>query len=137
MITTGAGNFSVTGTDGNGCTTTATVSVAQNMNPFPSVSQNGAVIGTGVFASYQWNLNVTPIAGATSQTYSPTQNGNYTVVVTDANGCTGTSGPFLVTFVGIQMPNRDIRIFPNPASAAVQLDGVMPDSPICAGSFTH
>lgn len=126
-ITVGAGTFTVSGTDGNGCTTSATATVVQNTNPIPTITQNGAVIGTGNFVSYQWNLNVSPIAGATSQTYTPTQNGNYTVVVTDANGCTGTSGPFLVNFVGIQIPNRDIRLFPNPASAAVQLDGLMPE----------
>uniref|UniRef100_UPI004056A8AD immunoglobulin-like domain-containing protein n=1 Tax=Roseivirga sp. TaxID=1964215 RepID=UPI004056A8AD len=41
--------------------------------------------------SYQWFNNGQPIAGATSQNYIATISGAYTVAVTNAGGCSGTS----------------------------------------------
>ena len=38
-------------------------------------------------ASYQWNLNGSPIVGATSQTYLATEGGDYSVTTTTAAGC--------------------------------------------------
>jgi alpha-tubulin suppressor-like RCC1 family protein len=37
--------------------------------------------------SYQWKLNGSEIAGATNASYTATAAGNYTVVVTNSNGC--------------------------------------------------
>ncbi|TDX02023.1 Ig-like domain-containing protein [Dinghuibacter silviterrae] len=42
--------------------------------------------GSGA-ASYQWYLGGTAITGATTSTYSAGTSGNYTVTITDANGC--------------------------------------------------
>ncbi|RYY38714.1 MAG: T9SS type B sorting domain-containing protein, partial [Chitinophagaceae bacterium] len=61
---------------------------------------NGTFICSGVTSvplqvtggtSYQWLLNGNPIAGATAATYNATQTGNYSVTITNAQGCTGTS----------------------------------------------
>lgn len=49
----------------------------------------------------QWNLNGNPISGATSAFYTPTQNGTYTVTVTDSLGCSATSLPYLYSTVGL------------------------------------
>ncbi len=43
--------------------------------------------------TYQWFLNGTSIPGATSATYLATSYGTYSVVATDANGCTSASCP--------------------------------------------
>ncbi|MFV5693317.1 FG-GAP-like repeat-containing protein, partial [Flavobacterium sp. LT1R49] len=47
--------------------------------------------------SYQWYNNSVAISGAASQNYTATQTGAYTVEVTNAGGCSGTSLPTVVT----------------------------------------
>ena len=65
---------------------------------------------------YQWFLNGVAIAGATSQFYAPTENGIYTVIVSNENGCTSVSLPFewLITSIN-KNSNSNLAIFPNPS----------------------
>ena len=54
--------------------------------------QGGSVTLTSTPAtSYQWFESGNLIAGATNAAYSVNASGNYTVQITDANGCTATS----------------------------------------------
>ena len=50
---------------------------------------------------YQWNLNGSPISTATAQSWTPVANGQYTVTVSDSNGCTATSTAYTLNNVGI------------------------------------
>jgi PKD repeat protein len=85
-------NYTVTGTDANGCTGTG-VSVVI-VNAPPSVSSTGDNICVGdtatLFVSgantYSWSSGGT----GTTEFVSPSVSTNYTVTGTDANGCTGT-----------------------------------------------
>jgi len=45
------------------------------------------IVGTGQYVSYEWMLNGNSIPGATNQTYNYTQNGQYSIIVTDSNNC--------------------------------------------------
>jgi uncharacterized repeat protein (TIGR01451 family) len=47
--------------------------------------------------SYQWRNFATPIIGANAQQFVATTAGSYTVTVTNAGGCSATSGPTAVT----------------------------------------
>ena len=88
--------------------------VVVNPLPTPTISPGdphfcagGSVTLTaspGDAKAYQWYLNGQPIDGATSSTYVATQEGDYTVSVTDANGCTGTSAPVHVTVYPLPDP---------------------------------
>jgi len=92
----------------------------------PVVTVNGATFTAtgGSFTGYQWKLNGTDIPGATAATYMATQPGQYTVVVTDANGCSTASQPYPynVGVANVAVTASMIKVYPNPASAKVYID---------------
>jgi type VI secretion system secreted protein VgrG len=51
------------------------------------------------YVTYQWLFNGSPIPGAATSTLAATVSGNYSVRVTDANGCAGISADHAVTIV--------------------------------------
>lgn len=118
------GLYSVIVTNSNGCTDTSMVdTVIVHPLPTPAITANGLVLSTGNFTSYQWNHNNTPIVGATGQSYTITiQSGNYSVTVTDSNGCAATSATYDATPqpTGIDDANingnQSVNIYPNPAT---------------------
>ena len=87
----------------NGVTqTTSAVTVAVNGLPTVSISQGAlnnnsitissiAEATTGTISSYQWKLNNSSISGANNANHDATTTGDYTVVVTNSLGCSGTS----------------------------------------------
>ncbi len=94
-----SGTYTVVITDANGCTTSLAATITQpaatlaaSVSSFQNVScfagSNGAVSltvngGTSPY-TYQWSN------GNTSQNIANLQAGNYTVIITDVNGCTAT-----------------------------------------------
>ena len=77
-----------------------------------------------VGASYQW-INCAgnvPIAGATNQSFTPTANGDYAVIITK-NGCTATSSCTTISTIGLSdiEAGSGISIFPNPSSGLVNV----------------
>lgn len=93
-----AGTYTVTGTDNNGCTNTATVQVQQNNGPNVSLVANPPSINSGQSSTltvtpsnainYQWTP---PNLNGSTVTVNPTNTTNYSVTVTDNNGCTGSA----------------------------------------------
>ena len=91
-----------------------------------SVTQTGTLITANESgATYQW-LNcpaMTPISGATNQSYTATTNGDYAVIVGN-NGCLDTSACVAVTSVGIIENNfgDKLTIYPNPTDGEFSID---------------
>lgn len=92
------GTYSVTVTDANGCTDTNSQMVSIFTTPTPGISGPSQIcsgdeamltVTGGVFPGIVWST------GETTSTISATNQGNYTVTVTDANGCTATATKFL------------------------------------------
>jgi PKD repeat protein len=95
------------------------------VNPAPNtpvISDNAGTLESSQLGSgNQWYLNGVAIGGATNDTYSPTQGGSYTVVYTDANGCTATSSAIIST-VGIEDETISFSIYPNPVIEKLIID---------------
>ncbi len=110
--------INLTGTDANGCTGTAQVSVVTfPAIPTPSITNsNGVLQATLGFSSYQWYKNNMIIPGATSSSYTTTDEGNYHVKVTDINGCESESAVETIKpSTGINENSFHVNIFPNPS----------------------
>ena len=113
--TTGNKTITVNYTAANGCIAAAptTYSVIVYANPTATISGTtsfcegtstvlsaaGSTPGSGTITGYQWYLDSSPIIGATSQTYTATTAGNYTVTVTNSNNCSTTSAAVNVTTI--------------------------------------
>ncbi|WP_052598631.1 T9SS type B sorting domain-containing protein [Aureispira sp. CCB-QB1] len=101
-----AGSYTLTVTDTNGCTATTGPHVVTEptalvitLDSIDNVSCNGAADG-GVFITATGGTGAYTYAWSntgSSQNITGLSGGSYTVTVTDANGCTQTSGPLSVS----------------------------------------
>ena len=73
--------------------------------------------------SYQWwSVDSGIITGATNYYYSPTQDGNYFVIVTDTVGCSGASNTIITAIAPLSFGEElRVRIAPNPNNGSFQI----------------
>jgi PKD repeat protein len=98
-----AGNYTVTVTDGNGCTASASAVVTSNAALTPNITGilqvcargNTVLTCNGIFNTYNWS------DGSTTQSINVSAIGSYTVTVTDIAGCTGTASATVSNFAPI------------------------------------
>ena len=130
---TEGGTFTLTVTDASGCTRMITATVEELPGFIAVLNEDGGVLTATPGTSWQWYLNGEIIDGATSQSYTPTESGDYSCLVTDANGCSSMTPAFNV-FVEITTAqwNIDFSIHPNPASDVIYLQ--ITDAP-CATNW--
>lgn len=123
--------YSHLGAAGNPATVNATVS------PYPAppvISQLGDTLSTpndGGAYTYQWYLDGQAISGATGNTHTVADTGNYTVEITNLGGCSATSAPvFAQPTIIIEEPNglaentANIQLYPNPNSGLFVIEGL-------------
>ena len=90
----------------------------------PVISRNGDTLICSPASTYQWYNNGALIPGATNSTYGMNHNdGNFTVQVTDNNGCASTSASYAVINLGLTnlYDLASVRLAPNPANDAFTL----------------
>lgn len=118
------GNYSDTLSLVNGCDSIFTLHLFIN-SADDSVTQTGITLTAyATNASYQWlDCNtMLPIVGETNQSFTPDQNGDYAVIVTE-NGCTDTSDCYAITNIGMEEWNSSwIQVYPNPNDGHFKVD---------------
>lgn len=131
------GNYTVTVTDQNNCTATATATIFEPSPLVISVNGGGmicpgqvipisvnAVGGNGNY-TYNWSNS---LGNASSHNVSPATATSYSVFVTDANGCTSPTLPINITVNDINLANITVTgtpflCFGNTGSVAAQITG--------------
>ena len=124
------GTYSVTITDANNCTATASYTIGSGPSPQPSITGptefcegDAIILGVdGTYPTYLWSTN------SPSSTISVNSPGNYSVTVTDGNGCTGaastdiTENPVPVSNDYGDYCQGDIYYYPGNGQSYVQGD---------------
>lgn len=94
----------------------------------PSVSLAGDTLMCSGAQYYQWYLNGTAIAGATSQTYVIQQPGTYYVLISDDNGCEAPSVPIVITGIDETFLLSAVEIYPMPFTDSFTVKGELLNS---------
>jgi len=119
-----AGFYNVIVTDANGCLATNSIIITEPNPAIINIWQNGSTIeATTGFVSYQWyDESGNAIIGATNDTFTPTTQGEYSVEVTDINGCSIISYSILVIIDYINQHEIKLTIYPNPTKGKLTIE---------------
>jgi hypothetical protein len=114
-VTKGAGTYTVTVTDANGCTGSTSATISNYTTPTPTLANatvcpsGTSVLDAGSYTSYAWSST------ETTQTVTKPA-GTYTVTVTDANGCTGSTSAIISTSTGLSPTLANATVCPGGTS---------------------
>ncbi len=118
-----AGTYDVTLTVTKGSEDSTIVSVDyMTVNAYPeepTITQEEDDLVSSSETGNQWYLEGEIIPDATNQVYTPTQGGNYSVMVTE-NGCGTISQEFYFSWVGIGeiYSQKELTVFPSPSKGS-------------------
>ena len=107
-----------------GCDSTITIDLdIENVNTMITLEEL-TLTAVESESTYQWldcDSDWEAIDGATSQSYTVTENGNYAVIVT-SDECSDTSDCYTVTTVSIdEQAENNIALYPNPSNGSATL----------------
>ena len=104
--------YIVTGTDGNGCSATASIEIIAHPSPTPVITSNTGsfifcscdriILNAGIYNNYIWST------GATTRTIRVNNPSTFTVTVTNSFGCTGSAS--VTTIVNYSKPSIPANI---------------------------
>lgn len=119
------GSFSVT-TNNKGCSQTSlpVTIIIKPMPDKPTITQNGSNLVSSAVNGNQWYKDGVLISGAINQVYTPSNSGNYTVVVTinDCHSLYSENYNFIVTGI-ISIDNTQfIKLSPNPVTYLLKIE---------------
>jgi hypothetical protein len=120
IVVNTSGNYTASNSNGFGCiAVSSVVSVTVNAQPIvPIITQSGNILTSSAINGNQWFLNNVAIPGANTQSYTYATAGQYSVSVTNANGCISFSQPISAfRMIGTTLNNGDVfqyNVYPNP-----------------------
>ncbi len=119
-----AGMYTVIVTDDSGCERSERVTINEIAPFVVNISVAGNVLTADVGATWQWYLNGIEIPGANAISYTATENGNYSVLATDVNGCSVLSEEINIILTSLyEIENiSSMIVFPNPVSENLNLE---------------
>jgi hypothetical protein len=129
-LTRGTHTVTVRITDHYGCiANTDTLEFVVVGPEAPGISRDGMTLrATAGFATYQWYREGVAIPGATSDTYTVTQDGLYYVEVGDGSPCTSRSNAIVIGSTDVaEESGSSIRVYPNPTDGMMTIDGATLD----------
>ncbi len=107
-----------------------TAVITVNPLPAPQIVRDEAELHVPEgYVSYRWMLNGSDINGADTRSWTAVEDGDYSVSVTDSNGCTGVSPVESVTLPASSVAAFEhnepfVKIYPNPARNVLTVDAV-------------
>jgi hypothetical protein len=128
-VTVGASTGTVEVSAANGCGVSSEAVINVTVNPIDNtITREGGILkATQAGATYLWMDCVTGsiIDGQTAQTFEPTQNGEYSVLIFTAEGCSATSDCYVLNDLSVKKQVLStVTIAPNPASSHVVVSNV-------------
>lgn len=115
-------NYYVAAVDASGCEGSRVLATAEILAvPQPIVTIAGHKLTSSLSTGNQWYKDGQPIAGATQQSLEITESGKYTVMSTNAAGCSGASADVTMTITGIELNGTEIQVFPNPTNGLIHI----------------
>lgn len=116
-----AAQYTISKGASSGCDSVVSLNLTINSSPSLTIIKNGNTleVATG-YSDYKWYINNSVIAGASTNTHTPTANGDYLCEAT-GNSCQGSSSSFSFTTLSVREPSSNISIYPNPASSSITI----------------
>ena len=125
----GTQTYYVIGEDIEGCLTdTAWIDIIENPLPTtPIISYIfDSLIAPSGYVNYNWELNATPfMSTGFDSVLVVAQNGDYTVIVTDINGCMNISNTFSYGSASVNKSETVFAIYPNPTDGMITISGMI------------
>lgn len=104
---------------------TLNLTLASLEAPTATYDEASRTLSSSAAEGNQWYLNGVAITDATAQTLVPTENGNYSVIVSQGSCSSEESNVVSVVLSSISSVTESaLEIYPNPASSSVTIKGV-------------
>jgi hypothetical protein len=116
--------YTVVYTNPVGCSATDSVLITVHPIPNPIIIMAGdSLYLNGTYSQYLWFLDGVPVSGGNGPYLIVTEDGNYTVAVTSAFGCVGTSAvQQFILGLDEQFGAFALNVYPNPSQGQIVIE---------------
>lgn len=108
-----------------GCMGADTLVITVNDLPQPVIIQNGMILSTEEeYQSYQWFKDGVALTNEVAEAYEFTEDGDYSVLVTNDNGCSATSDAKSVVITSLNKKgiSKVLNLYPNPTNSTLYVE---------------